>query len=196
MQILTIGGSHTNCFLRQVIAGTRCIVEGPMNVNGFLNMQHMCVNRPELKIALQRGLKYFIVHWQAAWAWPALADFMQDSLNVEAKLDQSEIEVMLKMHKLFTTFAKANPQAEIPWKQIETSAAKSMPICGSWIKVLSKFVQEHAGGISADMLTELAAFAKSLQGDNGPKRLLGSEFLNTLNNLSFGQCVRFPLVIL
>ena len=112
LKILTVGGSHTNCFLRQVIAGTRCIVEGPMNVNGFLNMEHVCTNPPELKIALQRGLKYFIVHWQAAWAWPALADFMQDSLNVEAKLDQSEIEVMLKIHKLFTAFAKANPNRD------------------------------------------------------------------------------------
>ena len=46
------------------------------------------------------------------------------------------------------------------------------------------------------MIFELSTFAKSLQGDSGPKRILGSELISKLTNLNFGQGVHFPFVIL
>ena len=195
VDILTVGGSHTNTFLRQVNGGVTAVVKSLSDtgeVGGKLNREQLVCNRPEFKIALQRGLKFFTMDWQATFVWPRLADFFQDALNITAKLIVSEPEVMLKL----SLSAAAAEKAGLPldWSAFEAQATKSNPACASWVTVLSTYVQLNGGGVAGNLLQELQAFSKTVQ-DGGAKRLLGSDFLTKINGVKFGKGVHFPYVI-
>jgi hypothetical protein len=87
LQVLSVGCSHTNTFLRQVAAGVRCVVPALMpNASGMLDKDQLAINRHEFQKAIDGGLQFLVLHWQCAYAWPELANFIQDALNVEAKL--------------------------------------------------------------------------------------------------------------
>ena len=195
LQALSVGGSHTNTFLRQCNAKVRCVVKSLDNGSGELSAEHLSVGRPAFAEALRVGIRFFMIHWQAEVVWADLADLLQDALNIQSRLDQSEVEIMLRLQQLAANFIQAHPDREVPWVDFERSAAKSNPSCSNWIGLLSKYVQKHAGGVSGELLAELAAVAKSLQGESGPKRTFGSEFIAKVNSLNFGVGIIFPYVI-
>ena len=60
---MSIGGGHTNTFLRQVNAGVRCVVPNIGDTDGHLNAELLCVNRPVFKEGLL-GLRWRVFHWQ------------------------------------------------------------------------------------------------------------------------------------
>ncbi len=194
IDILTVGGSHTNTFLRQVLCGVKAVVKSLSDtgeVGGRLDMEKLVVNRPEFKVALQRGMTFWVAQWQTAFIWPRLADFLQDSLNITAKLIVSEPEVMLKMNQMASA-AKASGEDPINWQTIELVAAKSNPACVAWLSDFSKYVQKC--GLDGQLIQELSEFTKTLQ-DTGVKRLLGSDFISKICSLKFGTGIHFPYIV-
>ena len=193
LEVITVGGSHTNTFLRQVIGEVRAVVaelSDTGETGGKLNYEQLVCDRPAFKCALGTGLKYWCGHWQSVYIWPDLPDFLQDSLNIVAKLIVSEPEIMLKISDMAANAKKNGEPAT--WKLWEKAAANSNPACVMWIDKLSAYVQLHGG--DGELIAELAEYAKSLE-TQGPKRLLGAEFFSKINNLKFGRGVCFPRVV-
>ena len=197
LQALTIGGGHTNCFLRQVQAGVRCILPESKfcdKATGTLNADLLKIGRPGFAEALAKGLKYRMFHWQAPIVFPELVDFAQSSLNTTVSGEQTEIEILLRLHQLAA--ATAARGQEISWRALEEQACSSMPQCASWIKSLSAYVDANSGGDSGKLLHDLALFAKAFgTTEQGPSRILGSEFLNKLASMNFGTGQHFPYLI-
>ncbi len=157
--------------MRQVLAGSRAAVaelsDNCKEIGGKLDVDKLCIGRPEFRAALGRGIKFWVAHWMADFIWPMLADYLQDTLKITAKLIVSESELMLKLNQMAVAAAKRGE--ELNWKAYELAAARSNPTCSSWINVLSEFVQKNGGGLDGQLLSELAEFPKAskMQGLKG-----------------------------
>ena len=81
MKCLSIGGGHTNTFLRQVLAGVRCVVARLQDDRGNLSYDKLTQGRPEFKRALDEGLEWFIIHWPCEQIWPDLVRLVQSALK-------------------------------------------------------------------------------------------------------------------
>ena len=193
LKLLSIGGGHTNAFLRAVKGGCKTPVTKLADASGHLNKEELCVGRAAFKEAVELGMKWFIIHCHAPTVWPGLVRFAQAALNTDAKNEQSEVEVMLDMANLMRS-ALTN-QSEPNWKQIEETACFSMPPCSPYIGSLSAIVRDHTAG--GQLLEELSEFYKSFGcSEHGATRKLGAEFASRLASLSWGPGERFPFVVL
>ena len=197
MRCLTIGGGHTNVWLRQCNGRVTCILgkdSDYADAKGKLCPEKLSIGRPLFAEALKDGLKYRMIHWQAPYIFPDLVEFAQSALNTEVRGGQSEIEILLVLHQL--AHAATSRGEQISWPKIEEQACKSMPQCKPWIAALSSYVSVNAGGTEGQLLKELAQYAKAFgSGEKGPSRVLGSEFLSKLANLNFGAGQRHPYLL-
>lgn len=91
---LSVGGSHTNCFLRALKAGSKTPVAQLQNASGNLEMDRICQGQPQLREAANNGLKWTVISHHAVEACPKLAGFVQKALNTEAKEAVTEVEVI------------------------------------------------------------------------------------------------------
>ena len=192
LKLISVSGSHTNTFLRATKAGCPTVCSEIADEHGRLSADKLCMNRPPLKEAIQKGLRWFVLHHECMQVWPGLIDLIQQALNTEARERQNEIEVMLSMHLSYTAQVKAgtkNPN----WVQIEKAACFSMPPCSSWVNVLAAYVRDHAG--DGELLSELNMFIRAFRVKGGSSRILGSEFFSKLNSLNFGTAKRMPYVM-
>ena len=112
-------------------------------IGGKLSYEKPICGRPSFKEAVDRGLKFWTAHWQAPYIWPMLADFLQDALNIVAKLSVSQVEIALEIQQLASADAKSGN--EVDWKQIHDIVAKSNPTCLGWIGSLITVVKGHWG---------------------------------------------------
>ena len=197
MRCLTIGGGHTNVWLRQCNGRVKCILGKEQEYAddaGNLCPEKLSIGRPPFADAMKYGLKYRMIHWQASYIFEGLVEFAQSALNTEVRQGQSEIEILLVLQKLAN--AATNRGEPISWPAIEEQACKSMPQCRPWINALSAYVSMNAGGADGQLLKELAQYSKAFgSGEKGPNRILGSEFLSKLANLSFGAGQRYPYLL-
>ena len=194
MKLMSVGGGHTNTFLRAVKAGCRSAVESLADPSGRLNVEILGANRPAFREAVSQGLKWFVIHWRAPELWPQLLDFVQKALNTVARNEQGEIEVMLDLHRQWKACVLAGREAD--WSKIEEAACWSMPPCAPYIRSLVTFVNANSGGVDGTLMDELSRFFKTFAcSESGATRRLGSEFMNKLANLSFGPGERYPYVM-
>ena len=194
MKLMSIGGGHTNTFLRAVKAGCRSAVPSLADQSGRLSAEALCVNRPAFRDAVSQGLKWFVIHWRAPEVWPSLVHFVQAALNTIPRNEQSEVEVMLDLHRQWKACVLAGEEAE--WSKIEEAACWSMPPCAQYIRSLVAFVKANAGGVDGTLLEELSSFFKTFAcSESGATRRLGSEFMTKLAALSFGPGERYPYVM-
>lgn len=183
LKLLSVGGGHTNTFLRAVNASCSSAVQKLADERGVLNPEQLCIGRPTFREALEKGLKWLVIHWQAPQVWPELPHFVQSALNTHSSTQQSEVEVMLGMHQLHTQAVAL--QREADWSHIQEVACYSMPPCAPYIATLASYVQANSGGIAGELLQELAAFSKAFAcSEQGPNRALGSEFMARLMALT------------
>lgn len=194
LKLLSIGGGHTNTFLRAVKAGVRSATDKLADDAGRLNAERLSIGRPAFADALSEGLKWLVYHWQAPWVWPDLVPMVQVALNTSARGAQSEVEVMLSLHQAAQECAKAGE--EVDWVRLQAAACYSMPPCASYIEVVAGYVKANSGGDSGELLQDLSRFFKAFacNSDGGPSRALGSEFLSKLTSMNFGLGQRFPLL--
>ena len=108
----------------------------------------------------RKGLQWYVVHWQCAFAWPKLPSFIQSALNTEARGMQSEVEIMLHMHEQMQDSLAHGKDPD--WKAIQAAAGNSLPPCAPYISTLALYVQTNAGGVSGELLTELSLHQKNL----------------------------------
>lgn len=189
LKLLSLGGAHTNTFLRAVKAGSRSYVASLADSSGNLNADSLCAGRPEFAEAVHRGLRWTVLHWQVPVAFPGIEHLCQSALNVQAKGDVSEVEVMLDISRMRDA-ALARGE-EVNWGDLAAAAGRSLPSCASWVDVLASFVQ----GCPPELLEELSDFHKAFGcGEKTSQRILGSEFLQKLSVLSWGPAEKFPLL--
>ena len=96
---LSVGGSHTNTFCRQVQGGMRAAVDGlQKTADGKLDASTMKSNRPAFAEAVDHGLRWFRMHWACPYVWPGLTSLIQSALNTVSHSQQGEVEMMLFIH--------------------------------------------------------------------------------------------------
>jgi hypothetical protein len=192
LKLLSLGGAHTNAFLRAVKANCRSAVAKLGDAKGCLSVEHLQAN-PEFGQAVELGLRWFVMHWQCCVAWPKLAKLIQAALNTRASSDITEIEVMLDMNSQVEAAIAGGKEPD--WDIIRSSAGFTMPPCMPWIRVLGQYVQSNAGGTSGPLLVELSSFQKAFACSDGHSRTLGSEFMQKVSTINFGPGQKFPFVV-
>ena len=194
LKLLSVGGGHTNTFLRAVKAGVKSAVDKLADTEGNLSAEKLCVDRPAFRDAINKGLHWFVMHWQCQFVWKDLPQFVQAALNTQSRGAQTEVEIMLSMH-MACEHALANKENP-DWQKIQEQACFSLPPCASYISSVAAYVKKNSGGTDASLLHDLSLFQKSFApSGNAPNRILGSEFLNKLATLNFGPSVQFPYTI-
>ena len=143
-KLLSIGGSHTNAFLRAVKGSCPTSSEGlkPFCVNDHLNVDALCVNRPELREAIESGLEWSVLHRDCDAAWPGptgLVALVQGALNTTAASGQGEVEIVLSLDRM-----RANAHmlsAEPDWASWQAAVRATLPKCSDYVSVLATFVK-------------------------------------------------------
>ena len=185
LSLLSVGGSHTNTFLRQVNARVKSVVKELSDDTGHLNPEFLGVGQDAFKQALSQGLNWLQLHWVCPFVWPGLPSLAQNALNTDARGQQGEIEIMLYMFELMKQQLQSGNS--VNWSHIETTAKQSLPPCGQYIGALSAYVRDNSGGIGGELLKQLLNFQKAFNcSEKGPLRTLGGEFLLKVAGLSFG----------
>jgi len=191
MRRVSIAGSHTNTFLRQVKAGSPCVIESLADHTGCFDFQKLKAGRKDFEEAVVSGLKWRTLAWQVPVVWEDLPDLLQESLNTQAVGGQSEIEVMLAIHQSGEAHYRMG-RSEVDWKLVEKTATYTNPSCANWVGSLSLFVKHCAGG--GELLQELQEFSKAFGPKQGMQRVLGSEFLTKVATLNFGAGCKMPFL--
>lgn len=196
LKLLSLGGGHTNTFLRQVSGQVRSVVESLKDSDDKLNKDLLSAWRPAFGEAVEKGLFWTILAWPTMFVWPQLPDVIQKSLNTEAKQEQSEVEVMLAMHEMYKGALESGKQpGDIDWQAIEQHATHSNPPCKGCTKVIASVVRNTLGGKEGVLLKELHEFVKTFGcSTSGPQRVAGSEYIGKVDAMSFGAGVRRPYV--
>ena len=127
--------------------------------------------------------------------WPEFVQLVQAALNTHARGDQSEIECMLDIHRMYQ--AAVEQGSEPNWKRFQTAASFSLAPCSSYMGAVVAYVRANSGGTDGTRLEELSRHHKAFacNAESGPARSMGSEFLYKLTSLNFGPGNRFPYVL-
>ena len=193
LRLLSVGGAHTNSFLHAVTAGCPSAVPEVADEHGNLNVDKLAVKRPAFREAVQKGLRWFVMHWQCAYAWPELPKLIQSALNTDRRNMQSEYEIMLFMHDSMQMSLADGKKPD--WSAIQAAACHSLPPCAPYISTLAMYVQNNAGGVTGDLLKELSLHQKAFAcNEGGASRAMGSEFMANLAKLKFGNAEMLPYV--
>ena len=195
LKVLSISGSHTNTFLRAVVAGCESACDELADpATGRLSSEKLCLNRDSFKQAVEGGLRWFVLQHECELVWPGLITLVEKSLNTEAREHQSEIECMLAMHHAQARAVRTGKEPD--WQKIESDASCSLPPCASWMNVLGEYVRMNAGGVEdCELLHDLNMFSRACRcSQAGSKRILGSDFFRKLASLTFG-IDRYPYVL-
>ena len=111
----SIGSSHTTVFMRQMLHKSPCNIAGMADPAGKLDADRLATGKPAFQAALQHGWTWKVDHWQLEEAVPKVLDFIQTSLNIEAKGERTEVEVVTSM------WADASAMEDgggVDWKQV------------------------------------------------------------------------------
>ncbi|MDA8582877.1 hypothetical protein N9L68_01565 [bacterium] len=196
MTALSVGGSHTNTFCRQVKACVLAVVDGlQTTADGKLDAATIKSNRPSFADAVDQGMHWFNMHWDCPYVWPGLTSLIQSALNTVSSSQQGEVEMMLFIHKEWLAdIGRGNPA---DFDAYEVRAKASMPPCSSYMKDISSFVKKYAGGgEGGELLTELNNFTKTFAFcADGPLRRLGGELLHKVVSLQWPKNKVYPRVI-
>jgi len=189
-EIMSVGGSHTNVFLRMVKACIKALTKRLGGESGSLG-PHLYQGRPEFQYNVEHGMIWTVIHWAVEVVWPNMPTYIQRALNIHAKGIVGEVECLLSMAQM------ASASGEEPdWPSIEENIRTGLPACGSYLNLLSKYLVDYSGGEDGELIQDLSAFrnafAKPEEGQ--PDKILGSEFWAKLVSIRFGDD-KAPLVV-
>ena len=196
---VSIGGSHTNTFCRQVKRGVKCLITDPAKLdpdeNGHLSYDNLTAGRPEFKEAVDNGMHWTVLHWGVPLAWPDLLDLAQEALNVVCATRQGEIEIMLKVARLAAVAETAGN--EVDWQRLTKQAAHGNPPCKLYADKIVNYVKKYSGGIDYPLLQELSNHKKTFGVIAGgqQRRVLGGEFIGRAVALQFGKLENYPYLV-
>lgn len=124
LKLLSVGSSHTNVFLRALKARCRTCIERLQDAAGRLDPDQISIRSPSLKEAIERGLKWLVIHRDAPKVWPNLVSCIQSALNTDARGGQSEVEVMMAMHSMMEAAIAAKQKPD--WNRITQLARRGL----------------------------------------------------------------------
>jgi len=196
LQYMSAGGSHTNTFLRAVRNECKTSLPKdalPQHEDGRLNKEAILMNRPELRKAVEEGMNWLVLHWQCRFVWPQLVPLIVEALNTEAKGDQTEVEIMLRMNSLASTMPKL-ANGDVNWDKVSEQVMRSLPSCAGWSQELTAYVRRNGGGNSGELLHDLARFQKAFA-SKGRRRMLGGEFIGAVTKLKLDPAKPTPFIL-
>ena len=192
---LSMGGGHTNTFLRQCLGNVIALHPELKDKHGRLSAAHLSIGRPQFKVALDKGLLFIEWHWQTPFFWPSLPLFAQGALNTVVASGQGELEIMLTLHGLAQSSNVKDANGKVNWKPLEECACQTKPACAPWVSSLSAYLEQNSGGPKGELIQDLADYAKAWSGDGkAPQRLIGGEFFNKVVSLNFGSGAKYPYI--
>jgi hypothetical protein len=186
LALLSIGGGHSNAFLRAIKGGCPTPHSELADSDGVLDAGHLATTRPGLAKALEQGLEWTVLHWRVAAAYPRLIDVGQAALNTKPSSDVSELEVLLTLREAAKLdIARGRP---INWDRCRAEAARSQPKCASYMTALANFVSLGA----SELLEELSTFKGAFSASAGAS--LGPAFWEKAAQLKWPGITQYPLV--
>ena len=191
LKYVSIGGGHTNAFLRACKASCSTPVAKLADSTGHLNVSELALGKPAFADAVENGMTWFVMHRRCPVVWPNIVSFAQGALNTHSNSQQNELEVMLDIHGRMADYIKRGLQPD--WKAITEASLHSLPPCAAYIDALVNYVRDNCGGEDGELLHELAEFYKAFEAAASDRRL-GSEFVAKLASLTFGP-ERFPYTL-
>ena len=192
LKALSLGSGHTNGFCRAVKGNCRTSIARLMDAQGKLNIDVLCATRPTLREACKKGLRWTLFHWACSFVWPGFIDLVISSLNLEAKHDKSELEVLLEMHALKKQALSMGKEPN--YEEIELVVLQTLPACAPYIKALSAVLRRLTAEQPGELKSYDMMFGCSGKGKAKGKRNLGAEFLGKLSTLKYKVSEKFPYV--
>ena len=156
---MTVGGSHTTVWFRQVTACVRSLYPEFATEAGFLDKAKLTTGpgKEDFKQGLEEGLEYTFLHYQTEQAWPGLMEFIQTALNVQAQGGRSEMEGITKMWGQ----AVALGVGGCDWSRIEADAAKTLSPWTKYSPAMTAYLKSHSGTLLSEMPKFLRAFDRA-----------------------------------
>ncbi len=186
LRYLSVGGNHTNAFLRAVKASCKTSVASLQDEGGRLNLAKLSIGQPAFKEAVEKGLFWTVLHKQVSVVWPKLVGLLIKGLNTSAQNLQSELEVMMEMSKLRDNSLAGNITPD--WTDIERMATMDMPPSKEYASALASYVKSQA----PCLMDELNFFAKQFAKADATSRNLGSEYIAKAAALASGKTEKTP----
>ena len=121
-------------------------------------------------------------------ACPGLVNFIQGTLNTDARTEQSEVELLLEM--VMKKVASADPD----WQAIEKEASYANAPASKYSKTLVLLAKLQPLECIQDLSAFYKAWACPAEGQ-GVVRHMGSEWIFKLSTLNFGKVDKFPWVV-
>ena len=137
---------HTNFVLRCIQAGVP--LEDPLlSVNGKMRLAQLREQDPNFASAVDRGLRWKVLRWQAREQYPEVLNLLQEARNVAGHIQRQENEMrgLLQLHNLA---ASAMKRKEIlDWSVIKRIVRRSRPPFAESLDNMVAFVAARSGGI-------------------------------------------------
>ena len=184
--------SHTNQFLCAAAAAVPCnepaLIEGQR-----MSLAKICKGDPDMKEAMEKGLKWLVLKATAVKLYPALPDLIQAARNAPGQLHkpESQIQVMMRMSAMAKKVTHADGLPN--WAAIHNQISKTCPrIQLSELASLQRFLQRWGGGDHAAHLKDLAKFWTSRVGDG---RAVDPKTFDALAKLPLNAAELCPRVV-
>ena len=111
---MSLGGSHTNAFLRSVLHKYHTDVP-ELQVDGCNRIDRERIFQcPDLKRAADQGMTFTILSHVVEETWPSLPEIVQRSLNTRAFESQSEVELSAWLQPIRMTHTTSSSSSSSP----------------------------------------------------------------------------------
>ena len=147
---LSLGAGHGNGFLRLVLDNAPCTIKA-IAPSGFLDSEFLCNRHPGLKLALEKGIRWRMIHYAVFERFPKLADVFQKALNSKNMQVITEVEGVLCM--IETAEAVESPV----WDDIAQEACQAKPFWQPWATQLARLVASTPKEILRECCDSIAA---------------------------------------
>ena len=147
---LSLGAGHSNGFLRLAMSRAPCTIKA-LAPSGFLDTEFLCSRQPGLKMAIDKGIRWRLIHYAVFERFPKLADVFQKALNSKNMQGVTEVEGVLCM-------IEAAEAVEFPeWDDIAQDACQSKPFWQPWSRQLANMVSLTPKEILRECCDSIAA---------------------------------------
>ena len=152
VRLLSIGGAHTNGFLRVLRSRCATLVPSLQGEDGMIDATRIMEKDGHLKDAVAAGLHCTVISRNIVELFPTLPEVGQSILNAKAGCENSEIEVMLALHRAAVSRPKLGVAYD--WERAMQSALRNNPPCRGYIRAIAEFVKVNAGGAQGELLQD------------------------------------------
>ena len=223
MRIVSVGGAHTNSFLRAAKARCTTPVAFLQGANGLLDPDALGAGRPAFRQALHEGMNWTVLDSRLFKHVSKLDFFVIDFLCLDFRVAFMTIVTDIFACRLegaipgFVHFLQNtlnvqshNEKSEIElildmMQQVETCMHQGTDPDWEQIEAAAsigdspatkyiKILSAYLKCMPHELIDELAIHYKSFGQEESAERFMGSEFVTKLAALSFGKFDKFPLL--